>query len=66
MFQHGVAEVGTKGQVLNLFGSMAKQAPDITDFKQKPPDKVTNHVLTDLSVTAAKILNHVTGVNCGD
>ena len=60
LLHHGVAEVGAKGQVLNLFAPVAKQAFDVTGFKQKPPDKVTNHgepdlllILAQYSVTSA-------------
>ena len=35
---------------------MAKQALDITGFKQQPPNQVTNHVVPELSVIEAKYL----------
>jgi hypothetical protein len=56
LFHHGVAEIRAKGQVLNLFGSMAKQALDVTGFKQKSPNKVTNHGVPDLLLIVARYL----------
>ena len=56
LFHHGVAEIRAKGQVLNLFGSVAKQALDVTGFEQKSPNKVTNHVAPDLLLIVAPYL----------
>jgi hypothetical protein len=31
--KHGVAQVGTEGQVMNPFGTMAKNTRNVADFK---------------------------------
>ena len=62
---HGVAQVGTKGQVLNLFGSVAKQSLNVTDFKQKSPNQVTNHRMRPTyTANCGTILFQVIWVNC--
>jgi hypothetical protein len=45
--KHGIAQVGTEGQVLDLCGAMAKKSLYITDFEQKPPNYATNHGVPD-------------------
>ena len=63
LLHHGVAEVGAEGQVLNLFGPVPKQAFNVTGFKQKPPDKVTNHATPELLLIVAQYLVTLPGSN---
>jgi hypothetical protein len=61
LLHHGVAQVGAKSQVLNLFGPVSKQALNVTGFKQKPPDKVADHGEPDLWVIVAQYPVRFTG-----
>jgi hypothetical protein len=45
--KHGIAQVGTEGQVLDLCGAMAKNPRNVTDLKQKSPNYATNHGVPD-------------------
>jgi len=47
ILEHGIAQVGTEGQVLNLFGSVAKNPCNVAGLKQKPPNYATNHELPE-------------------
>ncbi len=42
-----VAEIGTKGQVLNPVWPVAKQSSNVAGFEQKSPNQVTNHKRPD-------------------
>jgi hypothetical protein len=47
LLEHGITQVGTEGQVLDLRGAMAKNPRNVTDLKQKSPNYATKHGVPD-------------------
>jgi hypothetical protein len=47
LLEHGITQVGTESQVLDLCGAMAKNPRNVTDLKQKSPNYAPKHGVPD-------------------